>query len=218
MQKTAFGVRILIMENIHICSSLNIVYPEKNIFFRLGGNVFKTAISPEEKAAYSITARSAFSLCFPRGVWRVVKISSFTADGILLEDGSLLTGKKFASLVSGRNALWFGAVTVGAEVVSKRDALPDVSDRAVYDAVASESADAAMDMLFALAGADLKRRGAILESRRYSPGYGDMSLENQKLFFQLLDMQKIGINLTEHCYMTPEKSVTAVAGVTLHNQ
>ena len=33
-------------------------------------------------------------------------------DGILLEDGSLLTGKKFASLVSGRNALWFGAVTV----------------------------------------------------------------------------------------------------------
>ena len=114
--------------------------------------------------------------------------------------------------------MWFGAVTVGTDVISQRDSLEKVSERAVYDAVASETADSAMDMLFALSGAELQRRGAVLDSGRYSPGYGDMALENQKLFFQLLDMQKMGVDLTEHCYMTPEKSVTAVAGVTLYNQ
>jgi hypothetical protein len=206
------------MENIHICSSLNVEYPEKNIFYRLGGNMFKTSITSEEKLFYSTLARSAFSFCLPRGAWRVMRISRFSDDGILLENGFLLSGKKFASLVSGRNALWFGAVTVGTGVILQRDSLEKVSERAVYDAVASETADSAMDMLFALSGAELQRRGAVLDSGRYSPGYGDMSLENQKLFFQLLDMQKMGVNLTEHCYMTPEKSVTAVAGVTLYNQ
>ena len=205
------------MDKIHFCSSLNIRYPEKEIFFRLGGNVFKTSLPPEEKLSYGMTARSAFSLCCPQGVWKVVKISEFTASGILLENGSLLEGKKFSSLVSGRNALLMGAVTVGAKIIEARDALERVSDRAVYDAVASEAADAAMDMLFSLAAAELLRSGAVADARRYSPGYGDMSLDNQKLFFQLLDMRKIGINLTEHCYMIPEKSVTAVSGVTLQN-
>ena len=205
------------MDKVHFCRSLNVEYPEKNIFFRLGGNVFKTSISQEEKLSFGITARSAFALCSPRGAWRLVKISEFTANGILLEDGSELHGKIFSDLVAGRNALWFGAVTVGEKIVSARDRLDKVSDRAIYDAVASETADAAMDMIFALAGAELQRRGAALDKRRYSPGYGDMSLENQKLFFDLLDMSTIGISLTEHCYMTPEKSVTAVAGVTLHN-
>ena len=206
------------MDKIHFCSFLNIRYPEKEIFFRLGGNVFKTSISQEESVRYGIAARSAFSLCFPQGVWRIVKISEISGNGILLEDGSLLAGSKFASLVAGRNALLFGAVTVGNRVVEARDALEKVSDRAVYDAVASESADAAMDMLFSLAASELRRAGGAVDERRYSPGYGDMSLENQKLFFQLLNMQKMGLSLTEHCYMTPEKSVTAVAGVTLHNQ
>ena len=205
------------MDKIHFCSSLNIRYPEKEIFFRLGGNVFKTDLSPEEKLSYGMVARSAFSLCRPQGVWRLVKRSEFAASGILLENGSLLAGKKFSDLVRGRNALLLGAVTVGTQVIAARDSLERISDRAVYDAVASETADAAMDMLFSLASSELLRSGAVADTGRYSPGYGDMSLDNQKLFFQLLDMRKIGINLTEHCYMIPEKSVTAVSGVTLQN-
>ena len=66
--------------------------------------------------------------------------------------------------------------------------------------------------------AHLARFGGVLESRRYSPGYGDMPLEEQKVFYRILEMQDMGITLTENCFMIPEKSVTAVAPVMLQKQ
>lgn len=49
---------------------------------------------------------------------------------------------------------------------------------------------------------------------RFSPGYGDFSLEYQKDFAQILRIQKeIGVSLTESLLMMPSKSVTAVIGL-----
>jgi hypothetical protein len=49
---------------------------------------------------------------------------------------------------------------------------------------------------------------------RFSPGYGDFSLECQKEITTVLETPKrIGIMLTESLLMTPSKSVTAVMGV-----
>ena len=48
---------------------------------------------------------------------------------------------------------------------------------------------------------------------RYSPGYGDISLEMQKDFFRLLPLEKIGLTLMESLIMAPEKSVTAFIGL-----
>ncbi len=48
---------------------------------------------------------------------------------------------------------------------------------------------------------------------RFSPGYGDVSLEVQKIFFSLLGCRKIGLTLMDSLVMAPEKSVTAFVGV-----
>lgn len=49
---------------------------------------------------------------------------------------------------------------------------------------------------------------------RFSCGYGDFPLEQQKDFVRLLDMnRKLGVFLGENLLMTPMKSVTAVVGV-----
>lgn len=49
---------------------------------------------------------------------------------------------------------------------------------------------------------------------RFSPGYGDLSLESQKDIFSLLDCEKrIGLTLNESLLMSPSKSVTAFAGI-----
>lgn len=47
---------------------------------------------------------------------------------------------------------------------------------------------------------------------RFSPGYGDVSLEIQKDFFRLLPCSKIGLTLMNTLIMAPEKSVTAFIG------
>lgn len=49
---------------------------------------------------------------------------------------------------------------------------------------------------------------------RFSPGYGDLSLEVQKDFFRVLDCpRKIGLSLNESLLMSPSKSVTALIGL-----
>jgi len=49
---------------------------------------------------------------------------------------------------------------------------------------------------------------------RYSAGYGDYNLENQKGIFEVIEPSKqIGINLKENLIMVPEKSVTALIGI-----
>ena len=49
---------------------------------------------------------------------------------------------------------------------------------------------------------------------RFSPGYGDFSLEHQKEILDFLDANKrLGISLTESMMMVPEKSVTAIIGL-----
>jgi len=48
---------------------------------------------------------------------------------------------------------------------------------------------------------------------RFSPGYGDVSLEVQKDFFRLLPCKRIGLSLMDTLIMSPEKSVTAFVGL-----
>ena len=50
---------------------------------------------------------------------------------------------------------------------------------------------------------------------RFSPGYGDLSLNMQKDIFNILDCSnKIGLTLNESLIMSPSKSVTAIMGIT----
>lgn len=49
---------------------------------------------------------------------------------------------------------------------------------------------------------------------RFSPGYGDLSLELQRDIFRVLDCpRRIGLTLNESLLMSPSKSVTAIFGI-----
>ena len=58
-----------------------------------------------------------------------------------------------------------------------------------------------------------KKQNAALRTR-FSPGYGDLSLEVQRDVFRVLEPTKhIGLYLNDSCVMSPSKSVTAFVGV-----
>ncbi|MBI3585354.1 MAG: hypothetical protein HY096_15565 [Nitrospinae bacterium] len=48
--------------------------------------------------------------------------------------------------------------------------------------------------------------------KRFSPGYGDWNLLDQKAIFGVLNPSSIGVALSERCFMMPEKSVSAIVG------
>lgn len=68
---------------------------------------------------------------------------------------------------------------------------------------------------FATAMREQKREEGLLTRPRFSPGYGDFSIDAQKDIFAVLDCQrKLGLTLNESLLMSPTKSVTAIIGLT----
>ncbi len=59
----------------------------------------------------------------------------------------------------------------------------------------------------------LKHQSRVVSRKRFSPGYGDFDLANQRIFYSLLELDKLDIQLTESCILIPEKSVIAMTGV-----
>ena len=49
---------------------------------------------------------------------------------------------------------------------------------------------------------------------RFSPGYGDWAIQNQKDFLQWLGADKLGITLAPSLQMMPRKSISALLGIT----
>ena len=104
-----------------------------------------------------------------------------------------------------RNAVLFAA-TIGAkaDLLLSRFAKFSPAKELLADAYFTERAEALCDVFTAR----FNQPG-----RRFSPGYGDLPLEFQRVLFEVLDCPRsIGLTLGENLLMMPTKSVTAVIG------
>lgn len=197
--------------DIRIFERLNPEFPEKAIFLRLGGNCFKTALDQRSQLEYMRISRDIAGRCEVQGRYIVLPIEKFSGNGVEIASQFLPLGEKFCQRAGNAEFLWCGAVTIGNLPVLLRNQAADITAGTIADAVGSECADAAMDMLGNIAGKELRRAGLLLDERRFSPGYGDMPLVLQEFFYQTLNMAQMGVTLTENNYLLPEKSVTAFA-------
>jgi cobalamin-dependent methionine synthase I len=81
----------------------------------------------------------------------------------------------------------------------------------ILDAVGSECAEEAAQYLSRFVDTEIRRSGCT-PTKRFSPGYGDLQLEVQSRFYQVLKLAEIGITLLESFLMIPQKSITAFIG------
>ena len=101
--------------------------------------------------------------------------------------------------------------TLGSRVDTaiRRLALGSVAEGAAAQAVAAALIESYCDEVQAKADT-----GGLAQRPRFSPGYGDWDLAEQRLIFPVLNCAKlIGLTLTDGCMMAPSKSVTAVIGL-----
>lgn len=149
-------------------------------------------------------------------VWQVERVARVGPDSVLLECGMCLMGSRFSEWMTGSDELLLMLATMGnalQEEISTATQAGRLSDAVVIDAAASEIVDAGLDWLMQFAGRELMREARVLTPRRYSPGYGDMPLEEQRKLAELLRIGEHGVKLTETCILSPEKSVMAIAGI-----
>ena len=106
------------------------------------------------------------------------------------------------------------AATLGPQCdqLIRRAQVKDQVKAAVFQATGAMYIEKCVDLLNENIKQDAEAQGKTTRPR-FSPGYGDLSLDVQKSFFRLLPCQRIGLSLMDTLVMSPEKSVTAFVGV-----
>ncbi len=189
--------------------------PREKILYRLGYKKGKTELNEHDAAAIGFGIKMGLSLCETKAAYGIFKIESNDFSRVVLSGGAEFSSPKLADLLKDSDEAVLMASTAGSAVVARRDAemkRDNASLGIVLDAAASETADDGLNWLENYINTELRRRGKTL-TKRFSPGYGDVDLSAQKVIYDLLKPDKIGIEITEKYMLLPEKSVFAIAGI-----
>lgn len=135
-------------------------------------------------------------------------------NGIEVKDTPLvLTGNSVKTHLEGCTKVVLLAATLGIEAdkIIKRYQVSDLTSALAADSLAS----AAIEQVCNAAEEEIREKVSPLNMTwRFSPGYGDLPLELQKVFLTVLNTQKrIGLTITDSLIMLPSKSVTALIGL-----
>ena len=146
----------------------------------------------------------------PRLVWRLFSLEK---DGTLSGTDYRPAGEDVRAFLSECGSVALLAATLGAEAerVIRRAAGRDMTEALILDAAGSAAIEAVCDNFCEDLAAAMAPRYL---TDRFSPGYGDMLLSDQFKLFRVLDVsRRIGVTLSDSALMIPQKSVTALIGV-----
>ncbi len=134
-----------------------------------------------------------------------------SADVCAFESFSCRSSQLAANLSGCETALMFAAtIGVGIDRLIAKYGHIAPSKAVMMQAIGTERVEALCDAFCLQAMQECK----MSLRPRFSPGYGDLSLNVQRDIVRLLDTPKrIGVSLTDSCMLSPSKSVTAFAGV-----
>jgi hypothetical protein len=186
---------------------------KKAILRRLSSQkaTFPAALDAEIDALIA-KARSAF---FAKGR---AKLCSLELDGgdTFRIDGRVIESALLTRMLNSSGSAYLMCATLPrrlVEGISEYMRGGEALKALVFDAYASECVDGALDEIMARKNAALRRTGQALTHRRFSAGYGDLDIRWQRVFYEMLDMGALDVQINEQCLLSPEKSVIAVAGV-----
>ena len=126
-----------------------------------------------------------------------------------------IQSKDLAKNLSNCESLIIFAITIGsgADVLIKKYSKINPALAAILQATGSMFVESYAEKINELIKIETKENGYKTHPR-FSPGYGDLSLSTQNIFFRLLNCtQKIGLTLMDSFIMAPEKSITAFIGL-----
>ncbi len=163
------------------------------------------------------TVRDAFTrlenFVTPRCVWGRFHIVHF--DGGIEIEGAYLYSNNIARLTQRSDECYLLAATLGQEVDRQISIAQqkNMLDGMALDACASVRIDAFIDQ-FIIENVKLSLHEGEKLTQRFSPGYGDLSMNAIEDIITILNAQKrIGLSVTRSLMMSPIKSVTAIIGI-----
>jgi hypothetical protein len=183
---------------------------EKKIYEEAGGSR-NTSLVEKISAPLESAIQIVEKKIRPRTVGRVLRVLNSDKHTVTTDAGPI-TSAMFAYLVSRCDKeprVVFMLATIGSELEKAAKTHRDLLDQWVFDRVGGEL----MEMVVNEAEGFLKEQlfnGKVQFGKRISPGYCDWALGGQQTVFKALDADKIGVTLSPHMVMMPQKSISGV--------
>lgn len=196
--------------------SIPVTLPRPAIYRRLGYRREATRISSGQRQEVEGYIADALPLIQLQGSALRLPIEFEGSAEIRLPEGNAFASRKLARFLKGAREIVLMGATAGTAIMEAIQADMgggNATRGVVLDATASEVVDASLDWIMGYFRQSLRREGLTLLNSRFSAGYGDFDLENQRLMHGLLQMDRLKVGITESCLLVPEKSVTAVTGI-----
>jgi hypothetical protein len=148
----------------------------------------------------------------PRIHFKKHKIQQISRGGVRLATDISLKSPKLSRTLQGSQELVCFVGTIGRGVEKEIKRLMNqqrLSEAYVLDAMGSVLVENLVDQFQSHLDGHYKTRNTSL-GLRFSPGYCDWPVTEQKKLFELLEPHKAGVELTESCLMQPRKSISGV--------
>jgi len=134
---------------------------------------------------------------------------------VFIEDSVIFESEVIARLLERAEKVAVFTLTIGSHLEDTaaqlaRDGL--ILQAAVLDAIGSDAAERLADFVENQIGEMSRARGLTI-SRRFSPGYCDWDVSQQKMVFRAMRGDYAGIQLTDVCLMIPRKSISGIVGL-----
>lgn len=191
---------------------LGVKIPEKEVrrYMGLRGPV---DISPDTDAMIKKAIGALEKDCSPKYVSRAFPV---TVEGNEVRFADvIIKSSSLARNLAGCTQCVLFAATAGpfCDMLVKRASVTSSAYASCCQAAGAAAIEAYCDLINDKIKDEYEAKG-LFARPRFSPGYGDLPLENQKDWFRLLDITRnTGIELTGSLLMVPTKSVTAIIGL-----
>ena len=202
--------------NVNFFNHIIIPPPTPRIYARLGYSTSKTKLKQEQKDEVDKHIQEALTFIDLKGAAVRIPIDKIDKSKITLNKNIIFKSKSLVKLFADSKEILIMGATAGNNImkaIKDNSRQRDLTRAVVFDAVASEIVDDVLGWITNYYNRELARENRHLTKRRFSAGYGDFRLENQKTIYNTLKMKQLGVTLTKNYILIPEKSVTAVAGI-----
>jgi hypothetical protein len=146
----------------------------------------------------------------------VIKDVEWARGSISLIEGSVIFKSRIiANLLERCPKVAIFLVTIGKYLEETafqlaRDGL--ILQATVLDAIGSDAVEKVAGFAQTRIKEIVKPQGLVI-SRRFSPGYCDWNIGQQRMLFYALTGNTVGIRLTGECLMIPQKSISGIIGI-----
>jgi hypothetical protein len=134
---------------------------------------------------------------------------------LVLDPGVELRSKKLCKTFKSCDTAKVFVATVGDKVEKKiKTAIENnrSDDASIMDAIASVAVEDTIETFHTKMDQNLKSRSQCA-TLRFSPGYCDWDIKEQKKIFKIVEGDKVGVKISDSSLMSPRKSISGVIGV-----